>query len=331
MIGPDFQYRDKIPVAIIGATGSIGQKFVELLSPHPWFQIKVVIAAEQYGKAAHWQMQTDLFKEIAEMTLQKCHPGFSASVVFSCLDSSVAEKVETELANHGYLVVSSSDCHWREHSVPLLIPEVNYEHLALVETQHFPGGNIVANPHRSVVGLAMALKPLELKFGLEALSVVTIETEKDIKEGSKIEAEILTILGKVDRDKIKYPTFTASVEMGNVAFADGSLLRVSVKLKKTASFEEIIAAWDSFQGSVTEMKLPSAPKRPLHFFREENFSQMKLDRDIERGMAVSLGGLKKCSIFDYEFLLALHDPVRGAAGRAILNAELLTKLGMVYW
>ncbi len=355
MIGCDFQYRDKIPVAVLGATGSVGQKFVQLLSRHPWFEIKALAASERsagrpYGEAANWQMPAMLPPEIAGMTVGKCTPDLPCSIVFSGLDASVAGEVEADFANHGYLVISNCRNHRMQQDVPLLIPEVNSEHLGLLKLQEFAGGKIVTNPNCSVIGLSMALKPLDIHFGLEAVSVVTLQAisgagfqgrkEMNIEdnvipyikgEERKIETEIMKILGTFDGEKIEHRSFNISAQCNRVPVSDGHLQCVSVKLSKPATEEEIISSWKGFEADVQKMKLPTAPEKPLHYFTEENFPQSKLHRDLERGMAVSIGRLRKCPLFDYKFTLLVHNTVRGAAGCAILNAELMTKLGLVYW
>lgn len=355
MIGCDFQYRDKVPVGILGATGSVGQKFVQLLSSHPWFEIKSLAASDKssgkaYGHAAEWQMDANLSPDVAEIVVQKCEPNIPCSIVFSGLDADVAGEIETSFADAGYVVISNSRNHRMDVDVPLLIPEVNSNHLALLEHQHFSKGKIVTNPNCSVIGLSMALKPLDDRFGIEAVSVVTLQAisgagfagKKNLNiednvipfingEEKKIETELMKILGSFNGKEISFRHFPVSAQCNRVPVSDGHLQCVSVKLKDKATEEQILRAWDEFRGEPQELKLPSAPARPLHYFKEESFPQTKLHRSLERGMAVSIGRLRKCPLFDYKFVTLSHNTIRGAAGCAILNAELMTKKGLIFW
>jgi aspartate-semialdehyde dehydrogenase len=355
MIGCDFQYRDKIPVAILGATGSVGQKFVQLLSHHPWFQIRALAASEKsaglpYGEAAKWQMPEPLSPEIANMIVRKCEPAFPCSIVFSGLDASVAGEIETAFAKEGCLVISNCRNHRMDADVPLLIPEVNSEHLGILKHQTFPSGKIITNPNCTVTGLAIALKPLDDHFGLESVSVVTLQAisgagfhgRKNMNiddniipfikgEEEKIESEIKKILGSFDGRTIQFRSFNISAQCNRVPVSDGHFQCVSVKLSKSVSEDEIIKVWKEFRGEVQRLKLPTAPEYPIQYFNEETFPQPKIHRDLDKGMAVSVGRLRKCPLFDYKFVLLVHNTIRGAAGCAILNAELMTKSGMVYW
>lgn len=355
MIGCDFQYRDKIPVGILGATGSVGQKFVQLLMSHPWFEIKCLAASERsagrlFGEAAEWQMPVPIPDFISNMVIQKCEPNLPCSIIFSGLDSSVAGEIETSFAKKGYVVISNSRNHRMDSDVPLLIPEVNGDHLSLLEKQNFSGGKIVTNPNCSVMGLAIALKPLDALFGIESVNVVTLQavsgagfkakTQLDIEdsvipyikgEEEKIETELLKILGKFNGEEIQFCSFPISAQCTRVPVSDGHLLCVSVKLKEKTEERALIRAWEEFQSEAQELKLPTAPKKPIHYFYEDAFPQTKLHRDLERGMAVSIGRLRTCPLFDYKFVALSHNTVRGAAGCAILIAELMAKKGMIYW
>lgn len=331
----------KIPVGILGATGMVGQKFVELLAAHPWFEITALAASDRslgkpYGDAVKWAMQGPLPDKIARMPVVSCHPDLPCKTVFSGLDSSVAGAIEENFAQSGYKVISNASAHRMHPNVPLLIPEVNSEHLKLIEGQGHSGA-LVTNPNCSVIGIALALKPLLDRWGIESVHVVTLQAlsgagypgvpSMDILdnvipyiagEESKVEKEPLKILGAPMR---------ISAQCTRVAVSDGHLACVSVKLKEKAKADEIIAAWREFEGEPQRLQLPSAPKHPLLYLDDERHPQPKLHRSLEGGMAVSIGRLRECSLFDWKFVLLSHNTIRGAAGCALLNAELMAKKG----
>lgn len=355
MISSDFFFRDKIPVAILGATGCVGQNFIQLLDQHPWFQIVAVCASERstgkpYGEVVNWLMSTPLPDYIRRMTIQACQPSISCSLVFSGLDSSIAGDIETTFAQAGYLVVSNSSHHRMHSQIPLVVGEVNPDHLNLIKTQSFEKGAIVTNPNCSVIGLTLGLKPLLDSFGIEAVHVVTLQAVSGagypgvasldildnvipfIKgEEEKIEKEPLKILGSYVDHEVLPVAMKISAQCNRVPVTDGHLECVSVKLKKGASKEEIIRAWREFKGEPQELRVPMAPQQPIYYFDQEGYPQPKLHRSFDKGMAVSIGGLRPCPLFDYKFTLLSHNTIRGGAGAAILNAELLVKKGFVYW
>lgn len=341
----------KIPVGILGATGMVGQKFVELLSSHPWFEIVALSASDRsvgkrYGDAMKWSMQGALPQKIADMPVVACLPNLPCKVVFSGMDSSVAGEIEENFAAAGYQVISNSSNHRMDPNVPLLIPEVNGDHLKLIQHQRSGRGAIVTNPNCSVVGIALALKPLLDKWGIEAVNVVTLQAlsgagypgvpSMDILdnvipfisgEEAKVEQEPLKIMGTYhDHEIVPYPMHL-SAQCMRVCVADGHLACVSVKLKKEAKESEILSAWGSFEGEPQQLKLPMAPKRPIIYLEDERHPQPKLHRALEGGMAVSIGRLRKCPLLDWKFIILSHNTVRGAAGCAILNAELMAKKG----
>jgi aspartate-semialdehyde dehydrogenase len=355
MMGADFHFRDKVQVGILGATGSVGQKLVQMLARHPWFMINALAASERsvgkkYKDCVHWLMPTLLPQELAEMEVSACQPGLPCRVVFSGLDSSVAGEIETQFAEAGYIVISNSRNHRMDPDVPLLIPEVNLSHLELIQFQQFPKGKIITNPNCSVIGLAMALKPLFDRFGLEAVHAVTMQAisgagypgvaSLDIQdniipfiqsEEEKVETELLKILGKFQDGKIDPCSFKISAQCNRVPVSDGHTACVSVKLKSKATEQDLIEAWDAFSGAPEIVKLPTAPEKPLYYFHENYYPQPKLHRLIDKGMAVSIGRLRKCPLFDFKFTLLSHNTVRGAAGGAILNAEILLRQGQIFW
>jgi aspartate-semialdehyde dehydrogenase len=354
-MGSEFHFREKIPVAILGATGSVGQRFVELLYNHPWFEISALAASERavgkcYGEVTNWLMPMPLPEKIAAIKMIKCQPEVHCSLVFSALDASVAGEIETSFAEAGHLVISNAGNHRMHVDVPLLIPEVNGSHLALLDKQKFSRGKIVTNPNCSAIGLTLVLKPLYERFGIKAVHVVTLQaisgagypgvSSMDIVdnvipyisgEEKKLEEEPLKILGSFHSGYVQPATFPISAHCNRVSVTDGHTECVSVKLSKKADPEEIIEAWLSFAGEAQQLLLPSAPKQPIHWFNSEHYPQPKLHRHIDKGMAVSVGRLRKCPLFDYKFAILSHNTIRGAAGGAILCAELMVRKGYVHW
>ena len=338
---------EKIPVAILGATGSVGQKFIELLANHPWFEISELCASDKsagkkYKDAVDWFLPSPLPENVKEIIVQKCEPILKSKVVFSGLDSSVAGEIETEFAKTGYKVISNSKNHRMDNDVPLLIPEVNPDHLELIKTQSYGEGCIVTNPNCSVIGLVIALKPLLDNFGLESVNVVTMQAisgaghprvvNLDIEdnvipfikgEEPKVEAEPLKILGKLNKNQILFNDFKINAQCNRVNVSDGHTECVQVNLKKKVSADEIIQTWKNFESVPQNLKLPLAPIKPIHYSEDETFPQPKHQRDADKGMAVSIGRLRKDKIFDYSFVILSHNTVRGAAGGAILCAELM--------
>lgn len=336
----------KIPVAILGATGSVGQRFIELLVNHPWFEIKALAASERsagkpYREAVNWLMPSALPSHIGDMIVQPCEPNLPCEWVFSGLDSSVAGEIETHFLNAGYTVHSNARNHRMRADVPLLVPEVNSDHLPLIFQQKTKG-KIITNPNCSTIGLTIALKPLADAFGLESVHVVTLQAisgagypgvaSLDIMdnvvphingEEQKLETETLKILGRYEQNRIEHCAFKISAHCNRVPVNDGHLECVSVKLKSKATAKEVIAAWREFRGLPQKLHLPLAPQSPLYYFEETAYPQPKLHRLLDKGMAVSIGRLRECPIFDYKFALLSHNTIRGAAGGAILNAELM--------
>lgn len=340
----------KIPIAILGATGSVGQRFIELLIDHPWFEITDLCASDRsagkkYSEATNWIMQTPLPEKFGKMIVKKCEPNLEAKIAFSGLDASVAGDRETDFAKNGYYVISNARNHRFDEDVPLMIPEVNFDHLDLLTFQNYKGG-IVTNPNCSTIGLAVALKPLYDNFGIDAVNVVTMQAVSgggypgvpslDIidnlipfisGEEKKMETEPLKILGELDSKKINDANFKISAQCNRVAVIDGHTEAVQINLKNKAAAEEVIKAWQEFRSLPQELNLPSAPKQPIHYFYEDKYPQPKIHRSLENGMATSIGRLRKCSLFDYKFVLLSHNTIRGAAGGTILIAELMKAKG----
>lgn len=343
----------KIKVSILGATGTVGQKFVQLLAEHPWFEIVALAASDRsvgkpYKKAVHWSMPTALPTHISEMMVVACNPNLACDVVFSGLDAAVAGDIESSFAKEGYTVISNASNHRMQPYVPLLIPEINPAHLALIKQQPYGKGAIVTNPNCSVIGISMALKPLIDKWGLEAVHAVTLQAlsgagypgvpSMDILdnvipfiggEEAKVEKEPLKILGELQAQGIASYTMRLSAQCTRVAVADGHMACLSIKLKSQVEHQEIIEAWQTFRGEPQHLTLPTAPKQPLIYLEDDKYPQPKLHRHLEGGMAVSIGRLRRCPLFDWKFVILSHNTIRGAAGCAVLNAELMAQKGYI--
>ncbi len=343
--------KDKIKVAILGATGSVGQKFIELLTDHPWFKIDELAASDKsagkkYSDAVNWVLQIPLDKKIAEMEVKKCELALNSKIVFSALDASVAETIEENFARAGYMVISNARNHRFDDDVPLIVPEINPEHLELVNIQKFGKGAIVTNPNCSTIGLVMALKPLADNFGIDSVNVVTMQAvsgagypgvpSMDILdnvipfiggEEEKMETEPRKILGTITGKKIEYAHIAVSAQCNRVSVIDGHTECVQVKLKKKTSKEEIIKAWNNFSAEPQKLNLPSAPKQPIIYLEGEKYPQPRMHRNLGKGMSVAIGRLRECSLFDYKFVVLSHNTIRGAAGGTILIAELMKSKG----
>jgi len=355
MMGSNLFFRDKIAVAVLGATGCVGQKFVQMLSSHPWFEIKALCASERsvgkrYGDAVHWRLPTPLPEEIAQLVVQPCQHPLPCTVVFSGLDSHVAGEIETDFAEQGSLVISNASNHRLDPYVPLIVPEVNADHIALMDMQSFSSGRIVTNPNCSVTGLVLALKPLQDRFGIEVVQVTTLQSlsgagypgvaSLDVcdnvipyieGEESKIEHEPLKILGCFGDQGIENADIAISAHCNRVPVSEGHLACVSLKFRTKPSMEQLIDAWKSFRGEPQELQLPTAPFQPIHYFEQPNYPQPRLHRSLDKEMAVSIGHLRRCKVLDYKFTLLSHNTVRGAVGTALLNAELLLAKGKIFW
>ncbi len=344
--------QNKIQVGVLGATGSVGQKFIALLADHPWFEVKEVAASERsagkkYKDAVNWILSSPLPESIGNLTVKQCEPNLNCTLAFSGLDSSIAGEVETKFAEAGYYVVSNSKNHRMDNDVPLLIPEINADHLDIIKNQNHKGC-IITNPNCSTIGLVLALKPLADKFGLEAVNVVTLQalsgagypgiSSLDIidnvipyisGEEEKMQSEPLKILGNFNGNTIDNIDLKISAQCNRVGAVDGHLECVQVKLKTKASIEDIKKAWDEFSGEPQKLNLPSAPRKTLHYFDDPKYPQPRIHRNIENGMGVAIGRLRPDTLLDYKFVVLSHNTVRGAAGGAILCAELLKEKGFI--
>jgi aspartate-semialdehyde dehydrogenase len=344
----------KIPVGILGATGVVGQRFIQLLENHPWFEVSWLAASERsegktYAEAASWRLATPIPDRIARMQVSPAKPDGAPKVIFAALDSGIARQLEPLFADAGCAVVSNSSAFRMQPDVPLCIPEVNADHLKLIECQSWRrknGGFMVTNPNCSATGLTIALAPLDRAFGLEQVFVVTMQAVSgagypgvaslDIignvipfisNEEEKMEEEPQKMLGRVNGSKVDPASFRLSAHCNRVAVDDGHTESVSVKLKKKASHDEIVAAWREFRGAPQQLALPSAPDQPVMYLEQRDRPQPRLDRELGHGMTTTVGRLRQCPILDWKFTLLSHNTIRGAAGAALLNAEILKAQG----
>jgi len=346
---------ERVPVAVLGATGSVGQRFIQLLSNHPWFRVHEVVASDRsagksYGDAADWRLETLVPNEVSRLTVKNLGADLESRLLFSGLDSSVAGEAEDDYASRGCAVISNSRNHRMDPDVPLLIPEINADHLDAIDVQRKRrSGYIVTNPNCSVMGLAIALAPIERAFGIEAVHVTTMQAISGAGyagvasyaildnvipyigggEEDKIEKEPRKILGTWRDGRFGDAPMTISAQVNRVPTIDGHLMTVSAKLRDRASIDDVRAALESFEGEPQRLGLPSAPKRPIHYIDSPDRPQPRLDRDRERGMAVSVGRLRPCPLLDFRLVALVHNTIRGAAGAAILNAELLKARGLL--
>ena len=342
---------ERIPVAILGATGSVGQRFIQLLADHPWFRVHEVVASDRsagkpYAAAADWRLESLVPDDVANLTVKSLGGELESRLLFSGLDSSVAGEAEDDYASRGCAVISNSKNHRMDADVPLLIPEINADHLDAIEAQRkYRKGYIVTNPNCSVMGLAIALAPLDRVFGVEAVHVTTMQAISGAGyagvasyaildnviphigggEEEKIETEPRKILGRWKEGRFAEAPMTISAQVNRVPTIDGHLMTVSAKLRESAEIRDVRAALENFPA----LDLPTAPKRPIHYLDAADRPQPRLDRDRERGMAVTVGRLRHCPILDVRFVALVHNTIRGAAGAAILNAELLKVRGLL--
>jgi aspartate-semialdehyde dehydrogenase len=348
--------KPKIKAGILGATGTVGQRFVQMLENHPYFEVTALAASDRsagrpYVEAVRWKIGEGPPAYARDMLVQECRPGLDCEIVFSGLPSDVAGPTEEEFARAGYKVFSNASSHRMDPDVPLVIPEVNPDHLAMVEQQRRMrrwSGFIVTNPNCSTIHLVLALKPLQDAFGLRKVMVTTLqavsgagypgESAMDLidnvvpfiaKEEAKIESESRKLLGSLRDGRFVDADIVLSAACNRVATQDGHMECVSVELGRPASLEEVAAALREFRARPQELELPTAPCRPVVLRTEPDRPQPRLDRLAERGMATVVGRLRPCPILHYKFVALGHNTIRGAAGASILNAELMYAEGML--
>lgn len=343
---------DKIEVGILGATGMVGQQFINFLQGHPWFEIAWLGASDRsagkkYREATSWRLDGVMPAGVADMVVNECTPGGAPKLLFSAMDASVATEIERAFAEAGHIVVSNSRNHRMEPDVPLLVPEINADHLKVLDRQAARGwkGRIVTNPNCSTVVLTMALAPLK-PFGIRKVMVTTMQALSGAghpghpsydmnanvipfirNEEPKMESETQKILGElIDGAFMPHP-MKVSASCNRVPVLDGHTETVAVEFERAPGREEILRAFASFRGLPQERNLPSAPPCPVIYMHEEDRPQPRRDVNRFNGMAVFVGRLRECPVLHWKFLAMGHNTVRGAAGAAVLNAELLRSEG----
>ncbi|HEU5041030.1 MAG TPA: aspartate-semialdehyde dehydrogenase [Gemmatimonadales bacterium] len=346
----------KIPVTVLGATGTVGQKFVRLLADHPWFEIAAVAASSAsagrpYGEVVRWREPVPLPERIAGLVVRPCVPPLPGPIAFSALDADVAGPIEESFAGAGAFVVTNARNHRMDADVPLLIPEANADHLALVDRQRQArgwSGAILANPNCSTAALALVLAPLHRAFGVEKLFVSTMQATSgagypgvpalDILgnviphiggEEEKIERESRKILGTLGAAGVEPAPFAVSAHTNRVAVIDGHLETVSAGFRRRVTPEEAAAVLREFAAPPCVAELPSSPRPPVEVDPRVDRPQPRLDLERGGGMAVTVGRIRPCPVLDLRFVLLGHNTIRGAAGQGVQIAELLVADGRV--
>ena len=342
----------RIEVGVLGATGMVGQQFIARLADHPWFKVSWLAASERsegkaYADAAPWRLATPMPDAVRKTTVDGCVPGRGPKVVFSALDAKAADEIEHVFAAAGHVVLSNARTHRMDPLVPLLIPEVNAEHLSLLEKQRQSKGwkgVVITNPNCATVVLAMALAPLRA-FGVRRVNVTTMQAVSgagypgvpslDILgnlipfigggEEEKIETETLKILGEADTPY----SAVVSAQVNRVPVIDGHTMTVSVELESRPDVSAVIEAMGAFRGKPQELRLPTAPNPALNVMAEANRPQPRLDADLGGGMTVSIGRVRSCPVLTHKFVALGHNTIRGAAGASVLNAELMKAEGLL--
>lgn len=347
---------NKIPVAVLGATGMVGQRFVQLLAHHPWFKISALASSERsagktYQNACHWLLDGNIPAEIGKMAVQPVQPTLNAKIVFSALPASVAIKVEPAFAEAGYAVCSNASAFRYEEDVPVIIPEINHDHTAILSTQKKKRGwkgILVTSPNCTTTGIALPLKPLHEAFGINKVFVVTMQAVSgagypgisflDIEdnvipfiggEEQKIETETQLLLGKMDGIQRLPANIIISAQANRVSVKEGHTICLSIGFSQKPSLEEIITVLQNFNGIEGTPNLPSMPKQILVVRQEQDRPQPRKDRHVNDGMSVAVGRVRTCPILDYRMVTVSHNTLRGAASGSILNAELLVAKNII--
>ena len=348
----------KIRAAILGATGTVGQRMIQLLDDHPWFEVTAVAASDRsqgkpYGQVVRWLLETPIPESVRDAEIQECAPGLDCDLVLSTLPGSVAVDVEAEFAKAGFPVISNASSYRMDPEVPLLIPEINADHVGALKKQKARWGGqgfIVTNPNCSAIGLVFPLAAIHRAYGLDAVHVVTMQALSgagypgvasldaldnvipgidDGGEDRKIESESLKILGSWTGSGFEPADFSVSAMTHRVGVRDGHLEACSVRLKGSATAGDIENVCRNFGSEIDALELPSAPRPVIEVESSIDRPQPRLDRNRAGGMAIVVGPVLPCAVLDFKFRVLSHNTVRGAAGAAILNAELLYRQGMI--
>ncbi|MEO2241687.1 MAG: aspartate-semialdehyde dehydrogenase [Euryarchaeota archaeon] len=350
----------KVRVGVLGATGIVGQRFVSLLVDHPWFELEALTASPRsagkpYAEASKWYLSEPLPEDVAEMTVLETDPAevereADVDLVFSALPSDVAREVEPRFAEAGFAVASNASAYRMEEDVPLVIPEVNPDHLELIDVQRDErgwDGFIVTNPNCSTIQMVLTLKPLMDEFGIEEVIVSTMQAVSGAGyagvpsmaildnlipyiegEEEKMETETLKILGELDGDRVKPADLTVSASCHRVPVLDGHTEAIFVSTTEEADPKEAAEVLAEFKGVPQEKDLPTAPERPVIVREEEDRPQPRFDREAGNGMSVVVGRIRRDPVLDgLKYVCVGHNAVRGAAGASVLNAELLVSEG----
>ena len=344
--------RSKLRLGILGATGTVGQRMISLVDGHPQFEVTAVAASHRsqgrpYAEAVEWRLPGQMPAAVRLLPVRSPEPPLDCDVVLSSLPAEVAGDVETQFAAAGYPVISNSSSHRMDPGVPLLVPEINPDHLALIE-RRAGKGFIVTNPNCSTIMLAIALAPLHARFGVEAAVVTTMQAisgagypgvaSLDIvdnvvpfiaNEEEKIERETLKILGREEGGAVQPAAFALSAQCHRVPVIDGHMAAVRVRLARPAEPRELREAFTSFRGLPQELDLPTAPPCPILVRDEPDRPQPRLDRDAGNGMSVTVGRITRDRVLGHRFVVLSHNTIRGAAGAALLNAELMLARGLI--
>lgn len=342
----------KIDVGILGCTGAVGQKFISLLSKHPYFNITELAASEKsagkiYKDAVNWIEPFEIPDNISGMKIKNCKPNLDCKLVFSGLDSNVAGGIEDEFSKSGYAVISNSKNHRMKDDVPLIIPEINSCHFDLINVQKKKlnsEGFIVTNPNCSTIALALSLAPIHKQYGIKKIIVNTMQaisgagypgiSSHDIlgniiphikDEEEKIQTETLKILGNIENGKINFADITISASCNRIPVKDGHTLSISFETFEKVDSNQLINCWKNFK----HKDYHSSPQKLFHYFENPSRPQPLLDVNNGEGMAMSIGNLRKCNILDWKITVLGHNTIRGAAGTAILNAEYLLDKGYI--
>ena len=348
--------REKMAAVVLGATGTVGQRFIQRLSEHPWFTLAAVAASSRsqgrvYGDACRWLVSSDMPPSVRDMPVLPLRPDIidvpepMRSVVFSALPSDVARDIEPQFAAAGYIVCSNASAFRDETDVPLLIPEVNPQHLALLKVQRARrgwSGAVITNPNCTTSGIATVLKPLDDAFGVSRVVATTLQAASGAGypgvpsldlldnvipfiagEEEKIEAETRQLLGRFSSDHIELADLVVSAHANRVPVLDGHSVCLSIGFRSPPSVDDVRGVLASFRGPDPVPTLPSSPAVPILVRNDADRPQPRIDRDTGDGMTVTVGRIRACNVLDVRLSLVVHNTHRGAAGGSILNAELL--------
>lgn len=346
----------KLPVAILGATGAVGQRFIQLLLDHPWFEVAEVIGSERtagraYGEGARWVLDGEIPEFVRGMRVKGLHESFDSPLIFSALPKEAADPREMELAAAGHIVCTNAAVNRMIEDVPLLLPEVNADHVRLIDVQRanrgWKTGALVANSNCTAMPGVMALAPLR-RFGIERVAIVSMQAVSgagypgvaslDILdnivpyiggEEDKVETETQRMLGALVNDRVEWLPAVVGASCNRVPIVDGHMVNIALSMREQPSMDAVVQAWTSFVGPDPVPSLPSAPEHPVIYLQQPDRPQVRRDRATGRGMTTSVGRLREDPVLGYKFAALSHNTVRGAAGCSILNAELLAVKGYI--